>query len=162
MATNLRIGEGWDRHPLRLGEHLVLAGVKLDSEVGTVGHSDADPAIHAVIDAYLGACGEGDIGSFFPPSDDRWQAADSLDLLDRIQDRLGPQPPTVINLDLTVILEGLKLAPYRDEMCDVLRHRLPGDPQVNVAFSTAEELGPVGRGEAVDARAVMLVECNGG
>lgn len=156
-SPDYRVGEGWDRH--RLEEHRILrlAGVEIEADRGTMGHSDADVALHAVMDALLGALGEADIGVHFPPGDPEWEDADSLRMLDRVGGLLRSRGWSLVNLDLTIILEGIRLAPHREEMARKLQATLPGKPPVNVKFSTAEGVGPVGREEAVDARAVVLL-----
>lgn len=158
MSRELRVGHGTDRHPLRADHGLVIAGVTIESEVGTLGHSDADPACHAAIDALLGGAGLGDIGSLFPPSDARWEDADSINLLRRTSRRLKEAGWRVVNLDLTVHLESVDLAAHRDRMRANLADAIEGDPAVSVKFKRGEGLGPVGRDEAVEADCVALLE----
>lgn len=157
MTPDCRVGLGTDRHPLEEGERLVLGGETIPADRGTVGHSDADPAAHAVIDALLGGAGLGDIGSLFPPSEERWANADSLDLLERADARLSEAGWRVLNVDLTVRLETVDLADYRTAMREGLRGALRGAPPVSVKFKRGEGLGPVGRGEAVEALSVALL-----
>jgi len=157
VNPDVRVGLGTDRHPLREGPPLILAGETVPSERGGVGHSDADAAAHAAIDALLGAIGEGDIGELFPPSEERWKDADSLDLLRRTGRRLEDGGYRPVNLDLTIRLEAVELASHREAMQNNLREALPGDPAVNVKFKRGETMGPVGRGEAVEALCVVLV-----
>lgn len=161
MNPGLRVGLGSDRHPLEAGHRLVLAGETIPADRGTVGHSDADPAAHAVMDALLGAAGLGDIGTLFPPSEERWENADSLDLLERTDRRLAESGWRVVNLDVTLRLESVDLADYRLDMREGLSGVLRGDPPVNVKFKRGEGLGPVGRGEAVEALCVALLESTG-
>lgn len=158
MNPGYRVGLGTDRHPLEPGHRLVLAGETIPAERGTVGHSDADPAAHAAIDALLGAAGLGDIGMLFPPSEERWADADSLDLLERTDRRLAESGWRVVNLDVTLRLEDVDLADYRTAMGEGLSGVLRGHPPVNVKFKRGEEMGPVGRGEAVEALCVALLE----
>lgn len=161
MTAGFRVGLGTDRHPLEEGHRLVLAGETIPAERGTVGHSDADPAAHAAVDALLGGAGLGDIGTLFPPSEARWADADSLDLLERADRRLDEVGWRVVNLDLTLRLETVDLAEYRRSMGDGLSGILRGNPPVNVKFKRGEGLGPVGRGEAVEALCVALLESTG-
>jgi 2-C-methyl-D-erythritol 2,4-cyclodiphosphate synthase len=148
-----RVGIGYDSHRLEAGETLILGGVEIEHPKGLAGHSDADVLTHAVIDALLGACGLGDLGEHFPPSDERWRDADSIDLLRTVLGMLTGRP---LNVDASVICEEPKLAPYRREMEARLTETL-GAP-VTVKATTNEGMGPIGRGEGIACMAVALVE----
>ncbi len=148
-----RVGIGYDSHRFADGRRLVLGGVEIEHELGLVGHSDADVVTHAVIDAVLGAAGLGDLGAHFPPSDERWRDADSLDLL---RTALGQVRGTVANVDVTVICEQPAIGPHRPEM-----ERLLGDAlaaPVNVKATTNEGMGWIGRGEGIAAIAVAALD----
>lgn len=151
----MRIGFGNDIHRLAEGRGLYLGGVKLDWTKGEVAHSDGDVLIHAVIDAILGALALGDIGTFFPPSDNKWKDADSKELLKTI---LSMAKPDIINLDATVTLEGFRLNPHIQEIKNSLSSLLeiPYE-RVSVKAKTNEGLDALGRGEAIKAEVVVLV-----
>jgi 2-C-methyl-D-erythritol 2,4-cyclodiphosphate synthase len=148
-----RVGIGYDSHRLEPGETLVLGGVEIEHERGLAGHSDADVLTHAVIDALLGSCGLGDLGTHFPPSEERWAEADSLDLLRTV---LGMLPGRPVNVDATVICEAPMLGPHRAEMEARLGEAL-GAP-VSVKATTNEGMGAIGRGEGIACMAVAMVE----
>jgi 2-C-methyl-D-erythritol 2,4-cyclodiphosphate synthase len=148
----LRVGIGYDSHPFAPGRPLVIGGVEIDHERGLSGHSDADVLVHAVIDALLGACGLGDLGAHFPPADERWRDADSLDLLRTV---VGQLPGPVVNVDATVIAEEPALAPHRAEMESNLAEVL-GAP-VSVKATSNEGMGWIGHGEGIACVAVALV-----
>lgn len=156
--TMLRVGQGYDVHRLLTGRRLVLAGVEIPGELGLSGHSDADVAIHAVMDALLGAAGMGDIGELFPDKDPQYQGIDSRILLGRVVRRLRQAKIIPINLDLTIIAGYPKIAPYRDRMRDNMAEIL-GLPrtEVNIKATTTEGLGFTGRGEGIASQAVILV-----
>lgn len=150
---SLRVGIGYDAHRLVAGRRLVLGGVEIPHELGLEGHSDADALTHAVIDALLGAGGRGDIGELFPPTDERWRDADSIELL-RIA--AGTLPGRAVNVDATVICERPAIGPHRADM-----ERRIGDviaAPVSVKATTNEGLGAIGRGEGIACVAVALVE----
>jgi 2-C-methyl-D-erythritol 2,4-cyclodiphosphate synthase len=151
-----RVGIGYDSHRLAAGRRLVLGGVEIEHDQGLEGHSDADVVTHAVIDAVLGAAGLGDLGTHFPPDDDRWRDADSLDLL-RVA--LGLLSGPVVNVDATVLCEAPRLGPYRAQMEANLAETL-GAP-VSVKATTNEGMGFVGRGEGIACIAVALVATDG-
>ncbi len=148
----MRVGIGYDSHPFADDETLVLGGVRIEHERGLAGHSDADVVTHAVIDALLGACGLGDLGTHFPPDDDAWRDADSLDMLRTV---LGMLPGAVVNVDVSVICEQPRLAAHREEMERNLAEML-GAP-ASVKATTNEGMGFVGRGEGIAAIAVALL-----
>ena len=147
-----RVGIGYDSHRFAAGERLILGGVEIEHEAGLEGHSDADVVAHAVIDALLGAAGLGDLGTHFPPSDERWRDADSLDLLRTV---LGEVRGVVANVDVTVICEQPAIGPHRAEMERLLGEVLAAP--VNVKATTNEGMGFVGRGEGVAALAVATL-----
>ena len=150
---SVRVGIGYDSHRLVEGESLILGGVEIEHERGLAGHSDADVLTHAVIDALLGACGLGDLGELFPPDEERWRDADSLDLLRVVIGRLsGP----VVNVDATLICEQPKLAPHRAELESRLGEALSAS--VSVKATTNEGMGAIGRGEGIACIAVALVD----
>jgi 2-C-methyl-D-erythritol 2,4-cyclodiphosphate synthase len=152
-------GIGWDSHRLVAGRPLILGGVTIPFERGLAGHSDADVLAHAVIDALLGAAGLGDIGEHFPDTDERWRDADSMELLAEVCTFLEDHNWTVRHLDATVVLEKPKLGPYRDAIRRSLAERAGVRPlDVNVKFTTNEQMGWIGRGEGAGALAIATVE----
>lgn len=148
-----RVGIGYDSHRLEPGESLVIGGVEIEHDRGLAGHSDADVLTHAVIDALLGSCGLGDIGELFPPDDEQWRDADSLDLLRVVIGRLPGRP---VNVDATLICEQPRLGPHRAEMEAQLGQALSAP--VNVKATTNEGMGAIGRGEGIACVAVAMVE----
>ena len=155
---NMRSGEGWDVHALVPGRPLILGGVPVPHSLGLLGHSDADVLLHACIDALLGAAGLGDIGRHFPDTDPKFKGADSLALLAEAMHRVRAQGFELSNLDSTVIAQAPKLAPHISAMCAAIAKALAVDVgQVNVKAKTAEKLGPVGQGQSMEARAVVLL-----
>ncbi len=154
---NFRNGLGWDRHQLEPGDKFYLAGIEITAEVTTVGHSDADPALHALIDALLGAAGLGDIGQHFSPGKEKWKDVSSLKLLKLTRDIISEEGWRPVNLDLNIILEGIKLAPYRQKMRGKIKKYLPDAEEINIKFKTAEKLDAVGRGKAIEAQAIVLL-----
>jgi 2-C-methyl-D-erythritol 2,4-cyclodiphosphate synthase len=155
----VRTGLGIDTHAFAPGRPLILGGVDIPHEEGLAGHSDADVLTHAVIDALLGAAGLGDIGQHFPDTDPRFAGADSLDLLRTVVVYLGEHGFAIANVDVTVVLERPKLAPYRDAIRDALAGALGiAQDRVNVKATTGEGIGFVGRGEGAAAMAVATLE----
>jgi 2-C-methyl-D-erythritol 2,4-cyclodiphosphate synthase len=148
-----RIGVGYDSHRLVEGRRLVLGGVVIPHEQGLAGHSDADVLTHAVIDALLGACGLGDLGSLFPSDEEQWEGADSIDLLRTVIGRLTGRP---VNVDATLICERPSLGPHRAEMERRLTEELSAP--VSVKATTNDGMGAIGRGEGIACVAVALVE----
>ena len=146
-----RVGIGYDSHRFGADRPLLLGGVEIPYERGLEGHSDADVVIHAVIDALLGASGGGDIGTHFPPDEERWRDADSAELLAAIVARIDAEP---VNVDVTVICEEPKLGPHR-EAIERRLSELVGAP-VSVKATTNEGMGAIGRGEGIAAIAVAL------
>jgi 2-C-methyl-D-erythritol 2,4-cyclodiphosphate synthase len=150
---SVRVGVGYDVHPFAEGRRLVLGGVEVPHERGLAGHSDADVLTHAVIDAILGAGGLGDIGTLFPPEEEEWRDADSIDLLTVALGRLGGR---VVNVDATLICEEPRIGPHRAEMERGLAEALSAN--VNVKATTNEGLGWIGRGEGIACMAVAMVD----
>ena len=153
-----RVGEGWDTHALVAGRKLMLGGVEIPHTHGLAGHSDADALCHAITDALFGAAALGDIGHHFPDTDAQYRGADSLALLSEAARRVKGAGWHVGNVDSTVIAQQPKLAPHIAAM----RQRLAGAlgvglDQVSVKAKTAENMGPVGRLEAMEARAVCMI-----
>jgi len=148
-----RIGLGYDSHRLVEGRRLVLGGVVIPHDQGLAGHSDADVLTHAVIDALLGACGLGDLGSLFPSDEEQWADADSIELLRIAVGRLTGRP---VNVDATLICERPSLGPHRAEMERRLSEELSGP--VSVKATTNDAMGAIGRGEGIACIAVALVE----
>jgi 2-C-methyl-D-erythritol 2,4-cyclodiphosphate synthase len=144
---------GYDAHRFAAGRRLVLGGVEVPHDQGLEGHSDADALTHAVIDALLGAAGLGDLGTHFPPEEERWRDADSLDLLLTV---LGMLPGAVLNVDATIICERPRLAGHRQEMERLLGEVLSAP--VSVKATTNEGMGALGRGEGIACLAVALIE----
>ncbi|MEI3063713.1 MAG: 2-C-methyl-D-erythritol 2,4-cyclodiphosphate synthase [Oscillospiraceae bacterium] len=155
----MRIGHGYDVHRLVEGRSLVLGGVRIPFEKGLDGHSDADVLTHAVMDALLGAAAMGDIGKLFPDTDDRYLGADSIALLREVDRRLTEAGYRLGNLDVTVIAQRPKLAPYINQMRQNLAAALRTELQnVSVKATTEEHLGFTGSGEGIAAHAVCLLE----
>jgi 2-C-methyl-D-erythritol 2,4-cyclodiphosphate synthase len=155
---NIRIGEGWDIHALVDGRKLILGGVEIPHDKGLLGHSDADALLHAITDALLGAAGLGDIGTHFPDTDAQFKAADSSVLLAEAARRVRATGWGICNVDSTVIAQAPKLAPYKPAMKERIAQVLGiATDCVNVKAKTAEKMGPVGEGKAMEARAIVLL-----
>lgn len=158
MKPTMRIGEGWDIHALVPGRALVIGGVTIEHPVGLLGHSDADVLLHAITDALLGAAGLGDIGTHFPDTDDAFRGADSVALLTEAACRVRRAGYRIGNVDSTVIAQSPRLAPHITAMrSNIAAALLVEMDQVNVKAKTAERMGPVGQGLAMEARAVLLL-----
>ena len=156
---DFRIGEGWDIHALVPGRRLVLGGVEIAHSAGLLGHSDADVLLHAITDALLGAAGLGDIGTHFPDTDASFAGADSGALLQEAARRVRAEGFAIGNVDSTVVAQAPRLAAHKEAMCFNIAHALGIAPgKVNVKAKTAERLGPVGQGLAMEARAVVLLQ----
>jgi 2-C-methyl-D-erythritol 2,4-cyclodiphosphate synthase len=155
---NFRIGEGWDIHALVAGRKLMLGGIEVPYHLGLLGHSDADALLHAMTDALLGAAALGDIGTHFPDTDVRFKGADSSLLLAETARRVRTKGFEIGNVDSTIIAQAPKLMPYiaamRAHIAQTLGVQLD---QINVKAKTAEKMGPVGLGQAIEARAVVLL-----
>lgn len=154
----MRIGHGYDVHRLAAGRRLVLGGVEIPFDKGLDGHSDADAAVHALMDALLGAAGLGDIGRLFPDNDDRTLGIDSLSLLDTVMGLIRSKGYALGNADLTIVAQAPKLSPYIDKMRQTLAAHLGAGPdRVNVKATTEERLGEVST-RGIAAHAVVLLE----
>lgn len=157
--SQIRVGQGVDLHRLIEGKPLKIAGVLVDSPIGSDGHSDGDAVLHAVIDALLGATGLGDIGDHFPPGDPRFKDIDSLILLEKTLAMVRENGWAPINIDVTVLLETPKLSPYKQPMREVLSNALGMDLScISLKAKTAEGLGAIGSREAYGATVIVLVE----
>jgi 2-C-methyl-D-erythritol 2,4-cyclodiphosphate synthase len=157
-TMNFRIGEGWDVHALVPGRRLVIGGVTIEHSMGLLGHSDADVLLHAITDAILGASALGDIGSHFPDTDATFRGADSSVLLAEAARRVRAAGYEIGNIDSTVVAQAPRLAAHIPAMRASIAKALGiGADQVNVKAKTAERLGPVGQGLAMEARAAALV-----
>lgn len=155
----LRIGEGWDSHALVTGRPLLLGGVTIPHSHGLEGHSDADALLHAITDALLGAAGLGDIGRHFPDTDPAHRGADSVRLLQAAAARVRSAGWAIVNIDSTVIAQAPRLAPHIAAMRERIAAALGVSADaVNVKAKTAEKMGPVGEGRAIEARAVCLLQ----
>lgn len=162
MPCDFRIGMGYDAHRLVEGRALVLCGVRVPSERGLDGHSDADVAVHALMDALLGALGEGDIGRHFPDSDERYRGICSMLLLAQVMRRVEERGMRVVNADVTIVAQRPKLSPYIEKMREHLATALCVRPeQVNVKATTTERMGFEGREEGISAQAVALLARGG-
>jgi 2-C-methyl-D-erythritol 2,4-cyclodiphosphate synthase len=157
-APALRIGEGWDTHALVTGRPLILGGVTIPHTHGLLGHSDADALLHAITDALLGAAGLGDIGKLFPDTDPTFKGADSVVLLQEAARRVAQAGWGIVNVDTTIVAQAPKMAPHIQAMRERIAQALALTPaEVNVKAKTAEKMGPVGEGRAIEARAVCLL-----
>ena len=154
----IRTGTGFDVHRLAKGEELWLGGVRIEHSKGLAGHSDADVALHAVVDALLGAVAAGDIGSHFPPSDPQWKGASSDRFLAHAADLVGQAGYRIGNIDLTIICEAPRIGPHREAMRTRIAELLDVDTmRVSVKATTTERLGFTGRDEGIAAQAVVTV-----
>jgi len=149
----MSVGIGYDSHRFAEDRPLILGGVEIEHERGLSGHSDADVLTHAVIDALLGAAGQGDIGTLFPDDEERWRDADSIDMLRTVVGTIGGR---ILNLDATLICEAPRLAAHRAEMERILAEATSA--RVSVKATTNEGMGWIGRGEGIACIAVASVE----
>ena len=157
-TPQLRIGEGWDIHALVVGRPLVIGGILIPHDKGLLGHSDADVLLHAITDALLGAAALGDIGQHFPDTDPAFKGADSIVLLTEAARRVRVTGFEIGNIDSTVIAQAPKLMPWIPAMRIAIASALGIETdQVNVKAKTAEQMGPVGQGLAMEARAIVLL-----
>ena len=155
----MRVGLGYDIHPLGTGRKLILGGVDIPHSQGLVGHSDADALIHAVCDALLGAMGEGDLGKHYPSSDPRYKDISSLALLEDMTGMLARRRYRLVNLDTVIIAQAPRLSPYLAAMRSCIAKVLGvGEDLVNVKVKSGEHLDAVGREEAIAAQAICLIE----
>jgi 2-C-methyl-D-erythritol 2,4-cyclodiphosphate synthase len=158
MSISIRVGEGWDTHALVAGRPLILGGVHIPHPTGLMGHSDADALLHAITDALFGAAALGDIGRHFSDTDPAFKGADSLVLLREAAARVRAAGFEIGNIDSTVVAQAPKLAPHIDAMRRNIAQAVGVDLAcVNVKAKTAENMGPVGEGRAMEARAVALI-----
>ncbi|MBS0018423.1 MAG: 2-C-methyl-D-erythritol 2,4-cyclodiphosphate synthase [Arthrospira sp. SH-MAG29] len=156
---DIRIGNGYDIHQLVENRPLILGGLKIEHHLGLLGHSDADVLTHAIMDAMLGALSLGDIGVYFPPTDERWAGADSLVLLEQVHSLIQQRGWQLCNIDSVIVAERPKLKPHIPTMRDRIANVLKLEPdQVSIKATTNEKLGPVGREEAIAAYAVTLLQ----
>ena len=155
----LRIGEGWDVHALVAGRKLILGGVEIPHTMGLLGHSDADALLHAITDALLGAAALGDIGTHFSDSDPQFKGADSMALLAEAMRRVAAKGYKIGNIDSTIIAQAPKMMPHIPAMRERIAAALGLSlEQINIKAKTAEKMGPVGLGQSIEARAVVLLE----
>jgi 2-C-methyl-D-erythritol 2,4-cyclodiphosphate synthase len=159
MNQGLKIGTGFDVHRLIVGRPLILGGVEIASDKGAEGHSDADVACHALIDAIFGALGDGDIGGHFPDSDPAYKDISSLRLVEQTGERMHAKGYVLANADITIMLEKPKIAAYREDMRAALSKALNVEiARISVKATTTEGLGFIGRGEGIAAQAAVLLE----
>jgi 2-C-methyl-D-erythritol 2,4-cyclodiphosphate synthase len=160
-TMQIRIGNGYDIHRLVPDRPLILGGIKIEHELGLLGHSDADVLSHAIMDAMLGALSLGDIGHYFPPTDPQWAGADSLKLLEQVHGLLKDRHWHIVNIDSVIVAERPKLKPHIGAMRDRLAAVLELQPdQVGIKATTNEQLGPVGEEKGICAHAVILLQLN--
>ena len=160
-SPKLRIGNGYDIHRLTNGRELILGGVKLihPDQLGLEGHSDADVLTHSIIDALLGAASLGDIGKYFPPSEEKWKDASSLFLLSKVIEIIRTEGWEIINIDTVIIAERPKLLPHIASMKENIAKTLNIDNQfIGIKATTNEKLGPEGREEGISCHSVVLLE----
>ena len=161
LYPKLRIGNGYDIHKLVKDRNLIIGGIKLNhpENLGLEGHSDADVLSHSIMDALLGALSLGDIGKFFPPSDEKWKNADSLLLLSQVINLIRNQGWEINNIDTVIVAERPKLKPYVELMKKNLAKTLQIDPEyIGIKATTNEKLGPEGREEGISCHSVVLLE----
>ncbi len=157
-AAGMRIGIGYDIHPLVEGRVLVLGGVRLDSDKGLAGHSDADALVHALCDAILGAIGEGDLGRHFPETEE-YRDIDSLRILEKVAAMAEKKGYRLVNADCIVHAEEPAISPHAGAMAEAMAAAAGTDPgRISVKATRGEGLGPVGEKRAIAARAVVLLE----
>jgi 2-C-methyl-D-erythritol 2,4-cyclodiphosphate synthase/2-C-methyl-D-erythritol 4-phosphate cytidylyltransferase/2-C-methyl-D-erythritol 2,4-cyclodiphosphate synthase len=158
----IKTGLGYDVHKLKKGRRFLLGGIEIPFSRGEDGHSDGDALIHAICDALLGASALGDIGELFPPSDSKWKDANSMDLLQNVYTRVKQSGWKIINLDCVIICEQPKILPYRDVIRKSLAELLEIQPDcVFIKGKTAEGMGAVGKGKAIEVLAQCLLEKDG-
>ena len=156
--NKFRIGQGFDVHQLIEGRKLIIGGVTIPYEKGLLGHSDADVLLHAICDALLGAAALGDIGRHFSDTDPRYRNIDSRVLLHNVYGLLSARGYTIVNIDATIIAQAPRMAPHIPAMVSNIAQDLQMQPEdINIKAKTAERLGPVGRGEGIEAEAVCLI-----
>ncbi len=155
----IRIGQGVDVHPFDASRPLILGGVRISDTNGLAGHSDADAVLHAITDAILGAAGAGDIGQYFPSTDERWRGADSRVFVAEARRVLEEMKAEITNIDVTIIAQQPKLSPHRDAMVASIAQLLDlPEGHVNVKATTTDHLGFIGRSEGICAMAILAIE----
>ena len=155
----MRIGFGYDVHRLKTGRKCVLCGVEIPCEFGPDGHSDADVPVHALMDALLGAAALGDIGKFFPDSDQKWKNADSMDMLEKVYELVCEEGYKLGNADITIVLESPRLSPHIGQMRSNIACALEADiGAISVKATTEERLGFTGDGSGISSTAAVLLE----
>lgn len=153
------VGIGYDMHKLAPGESLILGGIKLDSEIGTVAHSDGDVLLHSIIDALLGAAGLGDIGEHFPDTDQKYKNSDSADLTREVIKMIIAKGLYIVNIDATIVLEKPKLSPFKKQISDKVAEICSLEPkQVNIKATTNEKTGFIGRGEGIVVHSICELQ----
>lgn len=158
-----RIGNGFDVHAFASGDHVRLCGIDIPHDRALTGHSDADVALHAITDAILGALGDGDIGSHFPPTEERWRGADSAQFLQHALSRLTARRGHLVHVDVTIICEAPRVGPHRDAMRARVAEILSVETsRISVKATTTEQLGFTGRGEGIAAQAIATIELDTG
>lgn len=155
---NFRIGHGYDIHRLQTGGQLIVGGVIVAQGISPIAHSDGDVAIHALVDALIGAAGLGDIGEMFPNTDDAWKNASGMTLLLTAFQRVKDKGFDFVNADITILAERPKLKPFKPQMVAFLQGLLGGG--INIKAGTNEGCDAIGRGEAIAAHAVVLLRSN--
>lgn len=159
MATKIRVGCGYDVHPLGAGRKLILGGIEVPHSKGLLGHSDSDVLVHAVCDALLGAMGEGDLGRHYPSSDQKYKGISSLKLLEDVMGKLTKKGYRVINVDTIIVAQAPRLSAFLAAMQKQMAQVMGIDAdQVNVKVKSGEGLDAVGREEGMHAHAVCLIE----
>ena len=155
---DFRVGTGFDVHKLVEGRKCIICGVEIPHETGLLGHSDADVALHALMDAILGAAGMGDIGRHFPDTDERFKGADSMKLTEHVLGLIKAKGYVVNNVDVTIIAQAPKMAPHIQTMRENVARGLKVEiERVNIKATTTEKLGFTGRGEGIAAEAVASI-----
>ena len=155
----VRVGQGFDVHKFTLGRPLIIGGVKINHEYGLEGHSDADVLIHAVMDALLGAAGLGDIGKYFPDTDEIFKDSNSRELLRIVVKNLRSNNYMIGNIDATIICEAPKMKPYINQMISNIADDCVCDlNNINIKATTTEKLGFIGRSEGIAAQAICLIQ----
>lgn len=155
------VGIGYDMHRLEKGESLILGGVNFDTDYGTVAHSDGDVLIHSIIDALLGAMGKGDIGDYFPDTDEKWKNVDSKILLKEVIKIVNEENYKIINIDFTIVTEKPKIGPHKQKLKTSIASLCDINPdQVNVKATTNEKRGFIGREEGIVVLSICQLEKN--
>jgi 2-C-methyl-D-erythritol 2,4-cyclodiphosphate synthase len=156
--SSFLIGHGYDLHRLQPGGKLVLAGVVVSEEISTIAHSDGDVVLHALVDALLGAIGAGDIGEHFPDTDPRWKNAASRTFVEAARAEVRKAGYVILNVDITLLVERPRIKPFKPAMRAALAEMLGGNARVNIKAGTNEGCDAIGRGEAIAAHAVTILQ----